>query len=70
MPDGLVVTHPDKLGPDEQRYAVMAQPFRSTWLVIWPAASLADLRAGHTPPEPAQPLRIYPASEGRSRTLP
>jgi 4-amino-4-deoxy-L-arabinose transferase-like glycosyltransferase len=68
--DGLIVTNPNTLGPDAQRYALLAQPFRSSWLVVWPAATLADLRAGDVPPEPTQPTRIYPASEGRSRLLP
>ncbi len=68
--DGLIVTNPSELGPDAQRYALLAQPFRSSWLVVWPAASLADLRAGDVPPEPTQPTRIYPASEWRSRLLP
>lgn len=68
--DGLIVTNPSTLEPDAQRYALLAQPFRSSWLVVWPAASLVDLRAGEVPPEPTQPTRIYPASEGRSRLLP
>lgn len=68
--DGLIVTHANKLSPDAQRYALLAQPFRSSWLVVWPAASLADLRAGHTPPEPTQPTRIYPTVESYSRLLP
>jgi hypothetical protein len=38
--------------------------------VVWPATSLADLRAGHRPPEPAQPPRIFPNPDGRSRQLP
>ncbi|MEP7187329.1 MAG: glycosyltransferase family 39 protein [Rhodanobacter sp.] len=68
--NGLIVTNPNTLGPDAQRYALLAQPFRSSWLVVWPAASLGDLRAGHTPPEPLQPTRIYPTVESRSRLQP
>jgi hypothetical protein len=68
--DGLIVTRTNKLSAEAQRYALLAQPFRSSWLVVWPAASLGDLRAGHTPPEPAQPTRIYPAIESRSRLMP
>ena len=64
-PDGLIVAHTKNLAPADLRYALLVQPFRSTWLVIWPAASLADLRAGHTPPEPAQPTLVYPADDSR-----
>src|SRR6185312_17319089 len=52
-PDALVVTRPEQLAAADLRYALLVQPFRSSWVVIWSAASLADLRAGHTPPEPA-----------------
>jgi 4-amino-4-deoxy-L-arabinose transferase-like glycosyltransferase len=69
-PDGLIVTHPDKLDAQALRYPLLAQPFRSSWVVVWPATSLADLRAGHRPPEPAQPPRIFPNPDGRSRQLP
>ncbi|MGC1549475.1 MAG: glycosyltransferase family 39 protein [Rhodanobacter sp.] len=69
-PDGLIVTHPEKLQPDALRYALLVQPFRSSWLVIWPAASLADLRAGNTPPEPAQPTQVYSTGEGRYNVQP
>lgn len=63
-PNGLIVTHPNKLAPADLRYALLVQPFRTTWLVIWPAASLADLRQGQTPAEPAQPTLIFPAGGG------
>jgi len=69
-PDGLIVTHPGKLSPAILRYALLAQPFRSSWLVVWPAGTLADLRSGITPPEPAQPPRIYSSDDWRYRTLP
>ena len=69
-PDGLIVTHPGKLSPAILRYALLAQPFRSSWLVVWPAGTLADLRSGVTPPEPAQPPRIYSSNDWRYRTLP
>lgn len=65
-PDALVVAHPGKLTPEALRYALLVQPFRSSWVVVWSAASLADLKAGHTPPEPAQPTQVYPA-DGRYR---
>lgn len=69
-PDGVIVTHPEKLDANDMRYALLVQPFRSSWLVVWPAVSLADLHAGHTPPEPAQPTRVYPASDGRYHPQP
>lgn len=60
-PDGVIVTHPEKLGVDDRRYALLVQPFRSSWIVIWPAPVLADVQAGRRPREPATPTRIYPA---------
>jgi 4-amino-4-deoxy-L-arabinose transferase-like glycosyltransferase len=66
-PDGLIVTHPGELRAADLRYALLAQPFRSSWVVIWPATSLADLRAGLTPPEPAQPTQVYSTDAGRNR---
>lgn len=69
-PDGLIVVHPRALDANDLRYALLVQPFRSSWLVVWPAASLADLRAGHTPPEPAQPTQVYPADGWRYRVQP
>jgi 4-amino-4-deoxy-L-arabinose transferase-like glycosyltransferase len=67
-PDALVVAHPGKLTPEALRYALLVQPFRSSWVVVWSATSLADIHAGHTPPEPAQPTQVYPADDGRYRT--
>jgi 4-amino-4-deoxy-L-arabinose transferase-like glycosyltransferase len=69
-PDGLIVVHPEKLDARDLRYALLVQPFRSSWLVIWPASSLAELRAGHTPPEPRQPTLVYPTDDGRHYTQP
>jgi hypothetical protein len=69
-PDGLIVVHPEKLAPQDLRYALLVQPFRSSWLVIWPAASLAELRAGRTPPEPRQPTLVYPTDGGRHYAQP
>ncbi|HEX5305396.1 MAG TPA: glycosyltransferase family 39 protein [Dyella sp.] len=60
-PDGVIVTHPEKLTPDDRRYALLVQPFRSSWIVIWPAPVLAELQAGRRPAEPGTPTRIYPA---------
>ncbi len=69
-PDGVIVTHPEKLDANDLRYALLVQPFRSSWLVVWPAVSLADLSAGHTPPEPAQPTQIYPVDDRRYHAQP
>jgi hypothetical protein len=70
-PDGLIVTHPDKLQADTRRYALLIQPFRSSWTVTWPARTLADIQAGRTPPEPTQPTRIIdPGHPGRYRGRP
>jgi len=69
-PDGLIVTHPDHLDAAALRYPLLVQPFRSSWVVVWPATALADLRAGLRPPEPSQPTRIFPNPDGRSRQLP
>jgi len=60
-PNGVIVTHPEKLGADDRRYALLVQPFRSSWIVIWPAPVLAEVQAGGRPPEPTTPTRIYPA---------
>jgi 4-amino-4-deoxy-L-arabinose transferase-like glycosyltransferase len=69
-PSGLIVTHPGKLEPNALRYALLVQPFRSSWLVIWPATTLADLYSGTTPPEPAQPTQVYPADDWRYHPQP
>ncbi|MBN8923812.1 MAG: glycosyl transferase [Rhodanobacter sp. 68-29] len=69
-PDGLVVEHPHALDAQIMRYALLVQPFRSTWLVVWPATTLAALRSGATPPEPAQPPQVYGADGGRTRAQP
>jgi len=69
-PDGLIVDHPEKLDASDLRYALLVQPFRSSWMVIWPAASLADIYSGRTPPEPTQPTHIYPIPDGRYRSQP
>ena len=69
-PDGVVVTHPGQLDAAALRYPLLVQPFRSSWVVVWPATALADLRAGLRPPEPPQPTRIFPNPDGRSRQLP
>lgn len=70
-PDGLIITHPNTPIPEARRYAMLIQPFRSTWLVTWPAQTLADIQAGRTPDEPEQPTRIIdPDHPGRYRAQP
>ena len=69
-PDGVIVTHPGKLDANDLRYALLVQPFRSSWLVVWPAVSLADLSTGNTPPEPAQPTQVYPVDDRRYHAQP
>jgi 4-amino-4-deoxy-L-arabinose transferase-like glycosyltransferase len=64
-PDGVVVRRVDQPDATALRYALLVQPFRSSWLEVWPAVALADLRAGQTPPEPAQPTRVYPSDDRR-----
>jgi 4-amino-4-deoxy-L-arabinose transferase-like glycosyltransferase len=64
-PDGVIVTHPEKLDANDLRYALLVQPFRSSWLVVWPAASLADLKNGLTPAELPQPTQVYPINDWR-----
>lgn len=59
-PNGLVVTHPSKASTAARRYALLVQPFRSTWLVVWPAPTLVDVMAGRTPSDSPQPTQVYP----------
>jgi len=61
-PDGVIVTHPGKLTGADRRYALLVQPFRSSWIVIWPAPSLVDVQAGRQPADPATPTLVYPAT--------
>lgn len=59
-PRGLVVEYPSNLTPEDLRYALFVQPFRSVWLVVWDAPTLAALRRGDKPPEPLHPTELYP----------
>jgi 4-amino-4-deoxy-L-arabinose transferase-like glycosyltransferase len=61
-PNGLIITHPDQLDATALRYALLVQPFRSSWVEVWPATTVADLHAGRTPAEPAQPPTVFPAA--------
>jgi 4-amino-4-deoxy-L-arabinose transferase-like glycosyltransferase len=60
-PRGLVIDYPERLAPDDLRYARLVQPYRGTWLVIWDAPTLAMLRRGQQPPEPSAPTVLLPA---------
>jgi 4-amino-4-deoxy-L-arabinose transferase-like glycosyltransferase len=60
-PHGVIVEHPGRLEPAALRYALLVQPFRSSWIVVWPAGTLADLRSGTKPQESAQPPQVYGA---------
>ena len=64
-PDGLIVTHPGSLNANDLRYSLLVQPFRSSWIVVWSAPSLAALHAGRAPTEPSLPTHVYPDTEGR-----
>jgi hypothetical protein len=59
-PRGLVVEYPSNLTGMDLRYPVFVQPFRSVWLVVWDARTLAALRRGEKPPEPPHPTALYP----------
>jgi 4-amino-4-deoxy-L-arabinose transferase-like glycosyltransferase len=59
-PRGLIVAYPSRLSEADLRYPVFVQPFRSVWLVVWNAPTLAALRRGEKPPEPAHPTALYP----------
>ena len=69
-PDGVIVDHPEKIDGNALHYALLVQPFRSSWMVIWSAASLGDLYAGKTPPDPSRPTEIYTADAQRPHAQP
>ena len=58
-PCGLIVSQPAELSPEVFRYSLLAQPFRSTWKVVWRARTLAALRSGTIPPDALRPPLIY-----------
>ncbi len=64
-PHGLIVTYPANkaLHAPDLRYALLVQPFRNDWLVVWRADTLAAYRAGRTPPEPDTPTRLLPSPD-------
>jgi hypothetical protein len=59
------VTHPGSLNANDLRYSLLVQPFRSSWIVVWSAPSLAALHTGRAPTEPMLPTHVYPDTEGR-----
>lgn len=69
-PEGVVLTDPRQLDPVDLRYAILVQPFRSRWVVVWRAQTLAALRAGDVPDEPLQPTQRVPAGYWRYRDVP
>ncbi|MDA3912897.1 glycosyltransferase family 39 protein [Oleiagrimonas sp.] len=65
-PDGLVATYrKGEIGPSaaDLRYALLVQPFRGNWLVLWKASTLGAIRSGHTPAEPSAPTRLLPSPD-------
>jgi len=61
-PTGWVLAYPSTLDADARRYALYAQRFRGVWVVLWPARTLAALRAGHEPPAGSSPALVVPGA--------
>ena len=61
-PNGRIVHYVNSLSPADLRFAELVQPFRSSWLLIEPAATWIQRLRGQTPPQPAQPAALYPAN--------
>ena len=59
-PQGRIIHYVETLSPEDLRYAELVQPFRSTWLLIEPAATWIQRLSGQIPPLPAQPAELYP----------
>lgn len=68
-PDGLVIDYRSKLDSSDLSYARLIQPFRSRWLTLWDAPTLAALRSGLTPAESGHPVELYPPAYWRYRAL-
>jgi 4-amino-4-deoxy-L-arabinose transferase-like glycosyltransferase len=60
-PRGLVIAYPERLTPDDLRYARLVQPYRGVWMTIWDATTLATLRRGQQPAESFTPAILLPA---------
>lgn len=68
-PDGVVVTRPEKLTPTDLHEALLIQPFRSSWVVVWTAKVLASIRARDPLPKPPHPAKLYQLDRWRSSHL-
>jgi 4-amino-4-deoxy-L-arabinose transferase-like glycosyltransferase len=67
-PDGLVVTYAKHPPANAFRFARLIQPSRTSWLIIWDAATLNALHMDRVPPEPKQATLLYPQDYWRTRT--
>jgi 4-amino-4-deoxy-L-arabinose transferase-like glycosyltransferase len=68
-PNGLIISYGDRLDANDLRYAELVQPFRSDFMVVWTASTLAALRQGRQPAEPRTPTLIYPPDYWRYRAV-
>lgn len=59
-PQGRIIHYVDVLTTADLRYAELVQPFRSTWLLIEPAATWIQRRRGLTPALPTHSADQYP----------
>jgi hypothetical protein len=62
-PGALVVEYPEHIDANTLRYAQLVQPYRGVWMAIWNASTLAMLRRGQLPPEPATPTVLLPGPD-------
>lgn len=68
-PDGFIVTRPETLTTADLQDALLIQPFRSSWVVVWSAKVLARVRAGEPSPAPSHPATLYQLDRWRSSHL-
>ncbi len=59
-PQGRIIHYVETLSPEDLRFAELVQPFRSTWLLIEPAAVWIQRLSGQLPPPPRHPAERYP----------
>ncbi|MCB1576820.1 MAG: glycosyl transferase, partial [Xanthomonadales bacterium] len=59
-PQGRIIHYESSLSSADLAYAELVQPFRSTWLIIEPAAQWVARRQGLSPPPPATPAERFP----------
>ncbi|MEO8671378.1 MAG: glycosyl transferase [Tahibacter sp.] len=69
-PDGVIVRGDRGPSTAARRFAALIQPFRSHWLVLWDARTLAAVEAGGTPAEPLQRTELYPPNYWRYHSQP